>query len=665
MAQNLDKLNHEQLLLYARDLRNLQQAEKERTCELESANRKLRATIDCISHALITVNKEHIIVDANQHFTRLAGKPFREIIMHPVAECLAGPEWEKLISAIRGSNGPQQFDLSLESSRHHIYRVEVSPILNDKNDFDGMVITFQDESEILRTTRLKEEFLGLISHEIRTPLTGITGFAELLRLNLEEHLTEEDIEVFEYLKNATKRLIRTVEELIDAAKLQDSISEERTPVDLHSLIDGIIRSSNETAAERKLKIEFQHYGLHFTTLGYRGLLSRAVQHLHENAMEFSYPDSKINIRLIEGADQYQVEVQDYGQGMEQSEIDKIFAPFYQSEFYQKRNHEGLGLGLAIVRRTAILHKGTIKMISKQGEGSRAIFSLPKTIREAQPDDDNETINVLKKDLIELQEQTKNYASDLAATFAANKNLQNQLSKTRKQLIRSEKLAMMGRMGASVAHEMINSLVPIIGYAEMINRFETNLPETVGKNIQKIESRARVTSDSLRKFLNYSRSDDSHYEVIDLIDRIENALDLVKYRTKTANVTINKYYQVKHATIQGAGGQWEQVFTNLFINAMDAMNNDGFISISVAQKRNSLPNSNSFFEIIVSDNGPGIAREIQETIFEPFFTTKAEGHGTGLGLYIIHQIIDRHNGTIDVESHPGSGTAFIIRVQESN
>lgn len=661
MSENFETLQQEQLLVYARDLTKMHVAEKEKRKEIEIAHNKLKATLDSMKDGLATIDINLTIVEVNTTFTKIVGKPSEEIIGKSLRDCLNADGWEELHRGFDISDNTKELLLNPDKHRKQFFKIIISPIFDNTEHFNGFVLTFHDETQVERTNKLKEEFLGLISHEIRTPITAIVGFAEMLHLNLSEHMTEEDLGFLQILKNGTERLMRTVEELVDVSQFSETAVFQRDELSLHDLIDEAITQVEYKLADHNINIFFEKNELDCRIYGFRDLIVKALRHLLENAIEFSHDNSNIDVLIKESNDMYSLEIKDYGEGISHTQIDKMFDKFYQAEFYMSREHEGLGLGLAIVMKTALLHNGNIILESTLGEGTKAVLSLPKFLKPTSDQESDSEIE-LKKELSDLKKQTEYYARDLAKTFVEKRDTTHQLQRTKTQLLRSDKLAILGQMCATLSHEIRNSLTPIISNSELIPLIEPNLPQEVAQIVKKIKNRAMATADLLNQFLNFSKDSSVYLAVVDVIDRFEKTVDFFSFRFKKGKVTIEKKYHVIEAKIEANASQMDQVFSNLIINAMDAMSDKGVLTFEVDIKKVIDGSEDSFVEMRFSDTGAGIEKDIQETIFEPFFTTKAEGKGTGLGLFIVHQIIEQHGGTIEVESEPGKGTTFIIKMR---
>ncbi len=228
-----------------------------------------------------------------------------------------------------------------------------------------------------------------------------------------------------------------------------------------------------------------------------------------------------------------------------------------------------------------------------------------------------------------------------------------------QLVQSEKIASVGRMAAGVAHEINNPLSGIMIYAELIKK---NLLNAEDQNNQNIDDIQEIIDQTLRckkivsELLEFSRQTVGKVTSFGIEELIDKSLNLLINQALFQNVEVVKEIKAPMPPVAGDLGQLQQVFTNLFINAADAMEGKGQLKISAGfdEKR-------EFFIIKVSDTGPGIPDDLKDKIFDIFFTTKPVGKGTGLGLSITKNIIELHGGNIMVDSKPGKGTAFSIEL----
>jgi signal transduction histidine kinase len=236
---------------------------------------------------------------------------------------------------------------------------------------------------------------------------------------------------------------------------------------------------------------------------------------------------------------------------------------------------------------------------------------------------------------------------------------DQLRRAQDELVRSEKMASMGRLVAGIAHEInnpVNAVVNTVGPLEITLADVPASPSAkadIAEMIRVIQRGARRTKEIVQALHNYSRGDDDRVVEVDLQRGIDDSLDLLRHHLKSGIKVDRQYGEV--GRVRGHAGQLHQVFMNLLTNAAQALGKhaDGGIIRIATERRDGQA------VITVADNGPGIPAEVLPRIFDPFFTTKDVGEGSGLGLSIVHGIVERHGGTIAVDSEVGKGTTFTV------
>lgn len=227
-----------------------------------------------------------------------------------------------------------------------------------------------------------------------------------------------------------------------------------------------------------------------------------------------------------------------------------------------------------------------------------------------------------------------------------------------QLIESEKLASIGVLASGVAHEINNPLSNISLTAETMRDEGSTLSEEEKEEfITDIIAQTERAFGVVQNLLGYARSmKDTETDTVNILSILRYSLVLLNHELKLHNIHSQLDLPENPLWIRGNKGRLEQVFVNIILNGIQAMDKGGDLLLSAqadAEEKNVL--------IAIRDNGPGIPEENLKHIFDPFFTTKSTGKGTGLGLYVSYGIIQEHGGTIDVHSEPGKGTTFSIQL----
>ncbi|MBF0557939.1 MAG: HAMP domain-containing protein [Nitrospirae bacterium] len=226
-----------------------------------------------------------------------------------------------------------------------------------------------------------------------------------------------------------------------------------------------------------------------------------------------------------------------------------------------------------------------------------------------------------------------------------------------QLIQSEKLASLGRMAAGVAHEINNPLTGVITFGHFL--LKALPPDSQEKkDVEVILEQANRCSSIVKGLLGFSRATSTEKSAVNINDILKGTLDVLGRKADFFKLRIVTLLDDSLPLVVAGGLQLQQVFMNMIVNAADAMEGGGTLTIST---RHVTDDGREQAEIEFSDTGCGISREDLPKIFEPFFTTKPVGKGTGLGLAVSYGIIQDHDGTITVRSEVGKGTSFLIRL----
>lgn len=293
-------------------------------------------------------------------------------------------------------------------------------------------------------------------------------------------------------------------------------------------------------------------------------------------------------------------------------------------------------------------------------------------------EDNKKMSYLNQEVNNLQRQLIKEKKQLQVTLS-------ELKETQQMLIHSEKMNALGKLVAGVAHEVNNPIAFVysnlysiekylaevfetietyeetirqLGSPELIDLIadirqkndldylESDIPQMIGESKMGVQ-RVKGIVEDLRRF---SRLDESDLKEVDLIENIRSTISIVKSEITGKNIqfSFNAPENLRYICYPG---QLNQAILNVLMNAIQAVDSGGTVSLSVVQYNNTLT-------ISIQDNGAGIPEDIKSRIFEPFFTTKPVGSGTGLGLSITYKIVnDLHRGKINVHSEPGLGTTF--------
>jgi len=278
---------------------------------------------------------------------------------------------------------------------------------------------------------------------------------------------------------------------------------------------------------------------------------------------------------------------------------------------------------------------------------------------------NDMLMRLNKAHQELQGKTEELREAFNEISLLNVTLEKRVEERTKelrekqhQLVQAGKLAAIGQLGAGVAHELNNPIAGILGYTQfmldIVSKENLKIDEvyTFKKYLQHIENGSRRCKEIVQNLLQFARKSPEEVVSVNVNNVVEDTLSLIERQLLVNKIEVIKNLAPDIKQVEGNHIQLQQVFTNIIINAQQAMPEGGQLFISTR-------NENGNVAIEFKDTGCGIPEKYKDRIFEPFFTTKMDWKGTGLGLSICYDIIKNHNGNIEVDSQLGKGAVFTI------
>lgn len=261
--------------------------------------------------------------------------------------------------------------------------------------------------------------------------------------------------------------------------------------------------------------------------------------------------------------------------------------------------------------------------------------------------------------------------EIISIIAAFNHMLKELDLRQKSLMRSERLASLGTMLSGVAHELNNPLSNISSSCQILQEEAGDCDATMQRTyLEQIDQQTERARHIVRSLLDFSRERAFRKESVPLKPLVAQTVGFVRGEVSAKSVV--RLAIPDDLCVAADAQRLQQVFVNLIRNAMEGLGPQGRIDISAQIVNASAPpvgtalgegceTRGEMVEIIVADNGPGIAPDILPRIFDPFFTTRGVGHGMGLGLFVVYEIVDEHGGCIAVRSMPGEGATFCMRL----
>jgi two-component system NtrC family sensor kinase len=288
-------------------------------------------------------------------------------------------------------------------------------------------------------------------------------------------------------------------------------------------------------------------------------------------------------------------------------------------------------------------------------------------------DNNMRIEIKPNFLDDLRKVSVAFNNMLDNIEASSKELQNwsqqleykvqkkteELSEAQNELIHVERIASLGKLSSSVAHEINNPLSGIFIYTKLIYKqldssdFYHPKKESILKNLKFIETETKRCGDIVKGLLDFSRKDQEGFVVANLHEILDSTYNLMSHSIKMKEINFKKDFKAKSNQVFCSPNQIKQACVALIVNASEAIIENGEILIKTTNP------TEDTIKLEVIDNGKGISPDDLSHVFEPFFSTKHDASGIGLGLSIVHGIVENHKGIIGIESKPAVGTNISI------
>lgn len=240
-----------------------------------------------------------------------------------------------------------------------------------------------------------------------------------------------------------------------------------------------------------------------------------------------------------------------------------------------------------------------------------------------------------------------------ALLLERKQAEEERSKLQTQLMHADRLATIGLLAAGIAHELNEPLGNILGFSQLIKKCP-GIPHQAMKDTEKIEGASLHAREIIRKLLTFARQVPPQKKRVNLSQVVDDGLFFFDARCQKMGIELVRSLAPDLPEIVADAAQLNQVLVNLLANALHEMPRGGALKVETRAESECV-------SLVVQDTGPGMSEEVLKKIFTPFFTTKDVGKGTGLGLSVVHGIVASHGGEIRVDSEPGVGTKFEVRL----
>jgi two-component system phosphate regulon sensor histidine kinase PhoR len=343
-----------------------------------SQRNQIEAVLSSMLEGVIAVSRDERILSINPAAARWFDLDPEKVRDRNLPEAIRNLAIQKFVTRSLKSRAPVEDDVAVYRNGERILNIKSAPLLDVGPEPIGILIVFNDVTQLRRLEDMRREFVANVSHEIRTPLTAIKGFVETLHHNIVE--TPEEVERFlAIIAKHVDRLNTIIEDLLMLSRIENegergAIRRERTR--LRDLFQNAVQICRTQADEKRIRIELAgDEGLE--AMVDPVLLEQAVVNLLDNAVKYSDPEKTVRVRAQAVDYEIQIQVQDHGIGIEEKHLPRLFERFYRVDKARSRALGGTGLGLAIVKHIAQAHGGHVTVESRLGEGSRFTIHLPR------------------------------------------------------------------------------------------------------------------------------------------------------------------------------------------------------------------------------------------------------------------------------------------------
>jgi two-component system phosphate regulon sensor histidine kinase PhoR len=339
---------------------------------------QLETVLASMLEGVIAIDSDERIVSINRSAAQLFESDPGSCQGKSIEEVIRSPAMQQFIRRSLRSKSTSEEDITVFQNEERVIDVKGSPLQDTNQHQIGALIVFHDVTQLRRLENMRRDFVANVSHEIKTPLTAIKGFVETLQQGKVDKAEEND-RFLRIIQKHVDRLNSIIEDLMALSRIEQE-DEQKTINFQHSKIEAVFQAAIQLcrpkAEEKGIRIDLE-FEEDTAAIFDPTLIEQAVVNLLDNALKYSEPQSTILLKSHQQNSDLIISVQDYGIGIAQKHLPRLFERFYRVDKARSRNMGGTGLGLAIVKHIAQAHDGHVAVESKLGEGSRFSIHLPQ------------------------------------------------------------------------------------------------------------------------------------------------------------------------------------------------------------------------------------------------------------------------------------------------
>lgn len=336
---------------------------------------KVQFVLDHMNEGLMVVDHEKNIVLINQAAKRI----FEVVDQAALGNLLMVTRREDILEAVEqtiATKKSKRLDFSLDGGEH-VYRIFINsaPLkMTSEDQPDGAILLISDVTEIVKTERMRDDFVANVSHELKTPLTSINGFAQLLSNDMTS--SKEDVHRYaEMISVQADRLTGLINDVLKLSELEQiTVESQMQEVDVRQCAENVVKMLRDRAQEKEISIKLAGHAIVTANPTH---IQELLINLVENAIKYNKLGGKVDILIEQNLHESTISVLDSGIGIPADEVDRIFERFYRAGNSGGQKVEGTGLGLSIVKHIALLYGGKVECISEVGAGSKFTVTLPR------------------------------------------------------------------------------------------------------------------------------------------------------------------------------------------------------------------------------------------------------------------------------------------------